>query len=212
LLCERHSLAIPSLTGDCFMQAPFWKARGAEREMLQRDFGSIADGCAAVGISMMVLPLVDNGRLDTAAEQDALLAFLRSQTTFLNERGLRVAFESELDPADLSRFIDQFDPAIFGINYDIGNSAALGFDPAAELVAYGERVVNVHIKDRALGGTTVPLGAGNADFDQVFAALARVGYTGNYILQTARANDGNHADVLVRYRDMTAGWVQAHGA
>ena len=30
-LCRRHDVSIPSLTGDCFMQAPFWKARAAER-------------------------------------------------------------------------------------------------------------------------------------------------------------------------------------
>ena len=62
-LCQRHGLSIPSLTGDCFMQAPLWKANGDERAALERDFREIAKGCAAVGISMIVVPLVDNGRL-----------------------------------------------------------------------------------------------------------------------------------------------------
>lgn len=211
-LCQRHALAVPSLTGDCFMQAPFWKASGAERETLQRDFVSIAEACAAVGISIIVVPLVDNGRLDSPAERDALIEFLARQRGLLRERDLKVTFESDLGPAELADFIESFDPATFGINYDIGNSAALGFDPAEEIAAYGARIFNVHIKDRMLGGTTVPLGSGNANFERVFAALSQARYDGNYILQTARASDGDHVGALVRYRDMSVSWLQAHGA
>jgi L-ribulose-5-phosphate 3-epimerase len=211
-LSERHEVAIPSLTGDCFMQAPFWKVSGAERRRLQRDFCAIASGCAAVGISIIVVPLVDNGRLDSAAQQDALIDFLRGEAGFLRENRLKVAFECDFPPAELGGFIDLLDPAQFGVNYDIGNSASLGFDPNAELNAYGRRVLNVHIKDRMLNGTTVPLGSGNADFDAVFIALGRLHYAGNYVLQTARATDGNHAAALNRYRDMAARWIRIHGA
>jgi L-ribulose-5-phosphate 3-epimerase len=211
-LCSRHGLAIPSVTGDCFMQAPFWKAHGAEREELQRDFCFIAEACAEAKVGIIVVPLVDNGGVETPGQREVLVSFLESQAAVLKQGRLRLAFESDLQPRELAAFIAPLDPALFGINYDIGNSAALGFDPAVELAAYGHRVVNVHIKDRMLGGTTVPLGDGNANFDQVFAALARVGYRGNYILQTARAVDGKHAEALVRYRDSAVKWLQTHAA
>ena len=211
-LCEKHGLAIPSLTGDCFMQAPFWKAIGAERATLERDFLAVAKGCAAVGITMMVVPLVDKGRLENAEQEDILIAFLQGQAGFLAEHGLQVVFESDFGPAELARFIARLDPALSGINYDIGNSAALGFDPTAEIAAYGARIVNVHVKDRVLGGTTVPLGTGNADFETVFAQLARIAYRGNCIMQTARAADGDHAAALSRYRDMIQDWLSRHPA
>ena len=210
-LCQRHGVSIPSLTGDCFMQAPFWKAAGAERDRLQRDFRAIAAGCAAVGISIIVVPLVDAGRLETNEERDTLTGFLGAEAAALRGSGLRVAFECDYGPAELARFIETLDPEVFSVNYDIGNSAGLGFDPAAELAAYGHRVGNVHIKDRVLGGTTVPLGTGNADFNTVFTALGRLNYRGNYILQTARAADGEHAAALIRYRDMAAAWIRDHG-
>jgi hexulose-6-phosphate isomerase len=96
---------------------------------------------------------------------------------------------------------------VFGVNYDIGNSASLGFNPKEEIQAYGPRILNVHVKDRRMGGTTVPLGTGNADFPTVFRALRRAGYRGDFILQTARAEDGDHAGALRRYREMTRRWL-----
>lgn len=209
-LCERYQLSIPSLTGDCFMQAPYWKAQGEERLALERDFLEIAMGCAAIGISILVVPLVDNGRLEGVDQEDALVDFLKSQSDFLSTHGLRVVFESDYVPQELARFITRLDPTLFGINYDIGNSAALGFNPQEEFAAYGSRIVNVHVKDRVFGGTTVPLGSGSADFDAVFAALGQINYQGNFILQTARAADGNHAGTLSTYRNMTIDWLKRH--
>jgi len=209
-LCHQFDISIPSLTGDCFMQAPLWKAQSAQRIELEHDFVEIIKGCAAVRIGILVLPLVDNGRLESAAQEDALVDFLESKTDFLAAHGLRMAFESDYKPQELERFIARLNPILFGINYDIGNSAALGFNPQEEFAAYGPRVINVHVKDRVLGGATVPLGSGSANFDAVFAALSQSNYQGNFILQTARAANGNHADTLCTYRDMTIDWLKLH--
>jgi hexulose-6-phosphate isomerase len=161
---------------------------------------------------MMVIPLVDNGRLSNRAEEDTLIGVLKDNLELLRALGVKAVFESDFGPLELSRFIDRLDDSLFGINYDIGNSAGLGMLPSEEIHAYGHRIANVHVKDRVLGGTTVPLGAGNADFDAVFEALARVGYKGNYILQTARAVNGDHSAVLCHYRDMVENWLDRHGA
>jgi hexulose-6-phosphate isomerase len=74
-------------------------------------------------------------------------------------------------------------------NYDIGNSASLGFDPREELENYGLRILNVHVKDRKLGGTTVPLGTGNAKIDYVFLKLKEIGYSGGLTMQAARGDN-----------------------
>jgi len=211
-LCQAHGLSIPSLTGDCFMQAPFWKAQGDERVTLEQDFLEVAKACAAVGTSMVVVPLVDNGRLDNIEQEDALVGFLKNYMEFFMSLGLKVLFESDFPPAELGRFISRLDSGLFGINYDIGNSAALGFNPTEEIATYGDRIVNVHIKDRLLGGTTVELGTGNANFTTVFTALGKAGYTGNCTLQTARATDGNHVSVLSCYCDMTIDWLKLSAA
>ena len=104
-LCKRHSLTIPSLTGDCFMQAPLWKVKGEERAALERDFRAVIEGCAAVGIVMIVVPLVDNGRLENAEQEETLITFLESQTEYLISNGMNVVFESDFAPSELARFI-----------------------------------------------------------------------------------------------------------
>lgn len=211
-LSRRHGIAVASVTGDCFMQAPFWKLAGEPGEARRRDFQAVAGACAAAGVSMIVVPLVDQGRLETMEQEDVLVSFLLEEVASLRSRRLRVAFESDLAPGDLTRFIQRLDPDVFGVNYDIGNSASLGFDPAEEIACYGDRIVGVHVKDRRRGGPSVPLGSGDADLDAVFRALGRARYAGSYILQTARATDGDHAGVLCRDRGLTEGWLTRHAA
>ena len=209
-LCQHHKIHIPSLTGDCFMQAPLWKAGSMERMALEQDFINIVKGCSTVGITMIVLPLVDNGRLEDIHQEDDLVDFLKNHVSFFASKGIQILFESDYPPCELVRFIDRLDPNLFGINYDIGNSAALGLKAQEEILLYGSRIFNVHIKDRILGGTTVPLGNGNANFDDVFFGLSKANYKGNFILQTARAQDENHENILSNYRDMTINWLKSY--
>jgi L-ribulose-5-phosphate 3-epimerase len=206
-LAASSGVRVNSLTGDCFMQEPFWKAPGHRREPLLADLAAVLEACSAVGVSFVVIPLVDNGRLENNGQRDSLIEGLLPQSPTLARRRMAILFESDFAAQPLANLMSRFPVETFGVNYDIGNSAALGFDAQGDLRAYGSRVRNVHVKDRLLGGTTVPLGTGAADFPKVFRELARVGYRGDFILQTARARDGHHLDVLVRYREMVSGWI-----
>lgn len=203
-LIKRYNLEINSLTGDCFMQSPFWKNSGNTEEKLKLDFLKVIHGCINLNIKYIVVPLVDNGRLESKKQEASLVNFLMSLDNLLDKSNTSILFESDFSPLELSTFINQLNPKTFGINYDIGNSASLGFDPKHELEAYGNRVKNVHVKDRLLHGTTVPLGTGNANFPLVFSELKKIKYEGNYILQTARSSDDNHLSAILEYREMLA--------
>jgi len=208
-LSQKHNVKVVSLTGDIFMQMPFWRVSGAERARRLTEFEAVADACAKIGIKFIVVPLVDNGAMTGPDEEAAVVAEFGKRADWLRERDLAVVFECDYPAGKLAAFIDRFAPDVFGINYDIGNSAALGYDSAEEIAAYFPRILNVHIKDRKLGGTTVPLGTGNADLPATIARLVKHGYRGFYILQTARAEDEGHAAVLAKYRDMAESWIEA---
>ena len=212
-LCKRYDFSIPSLTGDCFMQAPFWKAgEQAERERLQGDFLAVLNACSKVGITLVVVPLVDDGSLDNIEQENYLVDFLLAEESLINNLGIKIIFESDFEPSELFRFISRLSDVNFGINYDVGNSAALGLNPVEEFQAIGSRILNVHVKDRPLNGTTVPLGDGDADFSLIFELLQSHGYVSNFILQTARAEDNRHSSVLSSYQRSVLSWMKNCGS
>ena len=211
-LIKNYNVSIPSLTGDCFMQAPFFKSKGRVKEGLLDDLAKIITACGNLNIEYIVFPIVDDGRIENNLQEKDLLSGLNSMINLLRKNNVKICFESDFPPVELSRLITKFDPQYFGINYDIGNSASLGFDPQDEIRQYARYIMNVHIKDRLLGGTTVPLGKGNSDFPLVMKELLKAGYSGNYILQTARAEDNDHQGVLTKYHNMTVNWLKSKSA
>lgn len=199
-----HQVGIPSLTGDCFMQEPFWKAEGKTLTTRLEAFERIILASGELGIGCVVVPLVDNGSLTHGEEKRVLVDNVLRFAPLLREKSVMIAFESDFDPENLFRLIDELPADCFGVNYDMGNSASLGWNPAQEIHMLSSRIINVHVKDRLFGGGTVPLGQGSVDFGTVFGLLSAAGYGGNYILQTARAADGEHASVLAKYYDFVS--------
>ena len=196
-LSTSNNLPIHSITLDCCMQRPFWKV--AEKKLFQNlvsDFESIISSASAIGAQILVLPLVDNGSINNKEQFILLKDILVSLYDFLKIKDVKIAFESDYESNKLSDFIKEFDKDLIGINYDIGNSASLGYDPIEEFKNYGDRVINIHIKDRLLGGRTVRLGKGDANFEKVFNALDSIKYEGNLILQTARSKRNRHYEEL----------------
>jgi L-ribulose-5-phosphate 3-epimerase len=201
-LSARHNLAVSSVTGDCFMQAPFWKASGAAREGLVATAADVILAAASVGARILVVPLVDDGAVTTPGEAAALIDGVETLSDLLHETRVRIAFESDRPPAEQLALVERFPRGVAGINFDIGNSASLGWAPDEEIPLIAARLINVHVKDRPLGGTTVPLGEGAADLPRVFRLLREAGYHGFLILQTARAQDEDHVGAARRYRDL----------
>ncbi len=203
-LSAENGVRVPSLTADCCMQAPFWKAADTDRNTFIATFERILLACSDVEIKIIVVPLVDNGAPGSRAEWMELEKALRDFEPLLRRNDMVVAFEFDLPPRQVVEFIARLPVHGFGINYDIGNSAGLGWDPTEEIGLLASRIVNAHVKDRVLGGTTVPLGEGAARFPLVFSLLRAAGYSNNFILQTARAADGEHIEAIRRYGEFVA--------
>ena len=71
------------------------------------------------------------------------------------------------------------------VYYDVGNATAFGNDPAEEIRELGSRITAVHIKDRE--GEL--LGEGVVRIAESIAALWRIGYQGDLILETPATQD-----------------------
>ena len=204
--CSKNKFQISSLTGDCFMQAPLWKLDESRYDFLFNEFKMVVLACKKIGIKIIVIPCVDFSSLDKPEYEDRFIKFSENSANFLRENNVKVAIESDFSPIRLADFMSKIPNDVFGVNYDIGNSASLGFLPKEEIDAYGELIINVHVKDRPYGKSTIALGEGDADFLTVFSLLNSIKYQGNFILQTARAKDGKHLENLLKYKKMVKNW------
>ena len=115
---------------------------------------------------------------------------------YFYKSNLKLVFESDFPPKKLKNFISNFNKNYFGINYDVGNSAALGYNIDEEFKCYGKYISNIHIKDRLKKGKTIRLGEGNANFIKLYKNLKRIKYTNDLILQTARSKNNQHMNEI----------------
>jgi hexulose-6-phosphate isomerase len=203
LIMEKTNISIPSVTCDYFMENPPWKT---DLKLVKEGISSILHGMRNIKSTILVVPLVDNSSLLDSNSVKIVENLFTDLIPEIIQNKLQIAFECDLNPEKLSEFIGKFDRNYFGINYDIGNSSSLGFNPTEEIKAYGSRIINVHVKDRKLNGATVPLGEGDADFLEIFRLLQEEKYQGNLILQTARSKEGKDTEVLVKYKKLVEKW------
>jgi hexulose-6-phosphate isomerase len=202
-IAEKTSILIPSVTCDYFMENPPWKS---DLNQIKKGLIAILQGMRNISAKTLVIPLVDNSSLHEYSNGIVVKDLFTDLIPEISHNNVQIAFECDLNPEELLDFISQFDKNYFGINYDIGNSASLGFNPDEEFKAYGSRITNVHIKDRKLRGPTIPIGEGDADFLRIFRLLQEENYQGNLILQTARSKEGKDTEVLVKYKKLVEEW------
>ncbi len=193
-LSKKYSIKINSLTGDCFMQKPFWKLNSNDK--LIYDLIKIITSCKTLGIKFIVIPLVDNGSINTNKELNKFIKICKNISKYLLDTKIKLIFESDYPPKKLKNFMNKFDARYFGINYDVGNSASLNYDIDKEFNYYGKYICNIHIKDRLRNGKTIRLGMGNANFSKLFYNLKKIKYEGNLILQTARSENQQHMNEI----------------
>uniref|UniRef100_I2Q7K9 Sugar phosphate isomerase/epimerase n=1 Tax=Desulfovibrio sp. U5L TaxID=596152 RepID=I2Q7K9_9BACT len=205
LAAARESgVAVNSVCADCFMEMPLHHpdpgAAAASAAILE----ALLPAVAAVGANCLVIPCVDASALaGRPQDADRLAAVLPPLAERARAAGVRLALETDLPPWEFTALLGRL-PDSVGVNYDTGNSAALGFDPAEELAAYGLRLISVHIKDRLRGGLSVELGQGDTDFGGFFRALAPTEFAGPFILQAYRDDEG----LAVFERQLA--WLVAH--
>ncbi|ABF41849.1 Xylose isomerase-like TIM barrel [Candidatus Koribacter versatilis Ellin345] len=193
-LMDSTGVAIRAICADYFMDFPFVRCTAQERAERLAQLQQILKNGRKVGVLRVVIPFVDISAIKTDDDFRDVVNAMRSALPYAEETGLELHLETSLGPADFKRLLDELPHPLLKANYDSGNSSSLGYNPADEFGAYGDRVGSVHIKDRVKGGSTVPLGTGDADFPTLFRELERVRYAGDFTLQVARGEPDNEVE------------------
>jgi L-ribulose-5-phosphate 3-epimerase len=189
-LSSQYKVEVLSLCADYFMDKPFLRISKKElNERLETLFWLI-ERCQKTDINRIILPFVDSSQINTKVDMEDVIAILKNVIAKAENAGVEIHLETSLPPKQFAELLDKIKHKMLKVNYDSGNSSSLGYKPKEEFEAYGNRVGSVHIKDRVYKGTTVPLGTGDANFDELFNCLNQIKYSGDYILQVARGVTG----------------------
>ncbi len=187
---EGSGVAVRSVCADYLMEAPLHHTDDSVAAKSRSIVGRLLDSGATLGVTDIVIPCVDQSSLADQGAEGRLVRALTPLVDTAHEKGINLSLETDLPPDRFASLLERFNSLRVTANYDTGNSAALGYDPAEEIAAYGERISDIHIKDRVRNGGSVALGTGDADFDAFFGALRKVGFTGPFILQAFRDDEG----------------------
>jgi L-ribulose-5-phosphate 3-epimerase len=190
-LSDETGISVKTICADYFMDGPLHAEDrtvvGESVEVLRRLLAS----AKRLAVTDIVIPCVDQssfGKGDGAVER--FVATIRPMLDELEKAQINLSLETDLPPDSFVALLERFDSHRITVNYDIGNSASLGYDALVELDAYGHRITDIHIKDRALDGGSVILGTGAADFGVFFDKLREFNYRGPFIMQAYRDDEG----------------------
>ncbi len=210
-LSEECDIAVVSVCADYFMECPLAKAGAAESKERINKLLWLLERCKRAGIRRIVIPFVDNSRIDSDTEEAQVVQVLRRVLGHAEKADVELHLETSLDPKRFSALLAKLTHPYLKANYDSGNSASLGYDVREEIAAYGDRIGSVHIKDRIRGGGTVPLGTGNAAIPVLLSQLFRIGYKGDFVMQIARGEAGKELAWIRHNRELVLSQLQAAG-
>jgi hexulose-6-phosphate isomerase len=190
------NVRVESLTCDNLMQSPVHKD-GTHGRTSKVEFLKMLSLLPKINNFIIVWPLVDGGSIDSLDELKMFKSFVIDLVPFLRELKFKIAFETQISPKENSIFLNNFPTDVIGLNLDIGNSASNGFSILEDYDLNSERIFNIHIKDRVLGGSTMPLGMGDVNW-QDFAKVT-ASYSGSLIFQSARIEQQPEKNTLDQY-------------
>ena len=183
-------VSVKTIWADYFMEAPLHSNDNKVVEEILKVLEKLLEAAKVLKVTDIVIPCVDQSSLKTKEAVDEFVKQVAKIIPIIEKENINLSLETDLAPKPFIELLNKLNSKNISVNYDIGNSAALGFDSDKELELYGDRITDIHIKDRALGGGPVILGEGNADFVKFFRKLKEFDYQGPFIMQAYRDDEG----------------------
>lgn len=189
-LSQHTGVDVLSVCADYLMQAPLHSKDKTAAKKGHSILLKLLDAASKLGIKDIVIPCVDESSIQNSELRERFIKILKEFIPEAELKHVNLSLETDLNPSQFSQLLDRLNSKRVTVNYDIGNSGALGYDFREELSAYGDRISDIHIKDRRYGGDSVKLGTGNADIQGFFKLIQKFDYTGPFIMQAYRDDNG----------------------
>tara|TARA_B100001057_G_scaffold80535_1_gene75786 strand:- start:17754 stop:18560 length:807 start_codon:yes stop_codon:yes gene_type:complete len=188
-IIEKSGVLVESICADYFMEAPFHSTSLSKVNQSIEALDKLINNSSDLGVKNIVIPCVDHSSLKTTQfkyfSQNIIKTLKKAE-----QKKINLCLETDLSPEFFLLLLKDLPKEVFKVNYDIGNSASLGYNVNEEFEAYGDRITDIHIKDRLRGGGSVELGKGNANFDELINLMKISSYDGQLIMQVYRDDEG----------------------
>lgn len=191
-LSVENNIKIDSVCADYFMKKKLFNVSEYDLSFNLKILNQLIENCNKLNIEILEIPLVDSSSIQNEKFRNEFISNLNSSLSFAEQNQVFLTLETDLAPESFRTLLLDFDHPNIKVNYDIGNSISLGYDPSIELPILSKWIKNIHIKDRLYHSHTVPLGTGDVDFDLFFSNLSKIHYSESLIIQGAREDLENN--------------------
>lgn len=189
-IIQETGIGVRSICADYFMEAPFHSNDLNVIEESKKVLIKLIINASKIGVTDIVIPCVDQSALRTESNKINFIKELAEPLEFAEKYNIHLALETDLSPKYFLELLNQFNSNYITVNYDLGNSASLGYNIIEEFQLYGNKITDIHIKDRILGGGSVELGLGNANFRLFNEEISKLKFKGPIIMQVYRDEEG----------------------
>ncbi|MCR4275195.1 MAG: sugar phosphate isomerase/epimerase [Candidatus Wolfebacteria bacterium] len=189
-LSDKTGVLVKNICADYFMEAPIHNVTDGDIKQNLEVLKKLIANASKMGVSNIVFPCLEKTAILGSEDIKQFSENVKLIIDFLEKSEVNLSLETDLAPEPFTQLLNNFNSRRVTVNYDTGNSAFLGYDPQKEFVAYGNKISNIHIKDRKIGSGSVELGTGDTQFDKIFTGLSKIGYSGFFTIQAYRDDEG----------------------
>jgi L-ribulose-5-phosphate 3-epimerase len=199
-LSKKYNISLENIVFDWFIAHPLLKKEDISLQTKINKLIDLLDYSRKIGFKRIIFPLLEGNAIHDSNEMKLFLKIFSDDViSTLNLNKLEIHFETSMAPNEELNFISKLNNPQTKICFDMGNSASLGFDCTEVLDKIHPFLGSVHIKDRLINGSTVPLGEGSVDFLTIFRILNKIKFSGPISFQAYRDKNSNNIELLKKY-------------
>ena len=188
-IIKKSGVNVESVCADYFLENPFFRRNGYTLKDNVNVLKELIKKMSEIGAKTILLPVLESAEIRCIEDEEILAEAIFEVIPTLQESEIKLGFETELPIDKYLDLIMRFNSNYIGAYYDAGNCTFCGHDMREDMEILKNKVINIHVKDRKKGGSSVFLGTGDTNFKEGIPYLINNGFTGDFVLQTYFEDD-----------------------
>jgi len=197
-LSKQNSVKLENIVFDWFLRHPlFVDNDGVSLESKIKHMKKLIKFSSITGFQNIIFPILEKNNINSPQKFNKCVKIFKDYILDdLTEFNIQIHFETSLTSQIEKKLLNELNHDKLKICFDMGNSASYGYDCEKSISDVMEFLGSVHIKDRVLGGPSVPLNDGVVNFKKVFKSLNQIKFSGPLSYQIYRNMQTDNLSLL----------------